>query len=65
MDVILPIRSYNNTDSLIGLLDLENIYIVIAVGISFLSCLQAEIEVFPLLEPAILDLSLPVVQHFR
>ena len=50
---ILPVRFHNNTDSPIGLLDLENI--VIAIEISFLSCLQAEIEVFPVLEAAILD----------
>ena len=37
LDFILPVRSYNNTDSPIVLLDLENI--VMAVGISFLSCL--------------------------
>ena len=54
---ILPVRSHNNTDSPIGLLDLENI--VIAVEILFLSCVQAEIEVFPVLEAAILDISLP------
>ena len=58
MVFILPIRSYNNTDSPIGLLYLENI--IIAVEISFLSCLQAEIEVFPVWEAAILDCSLPV-----
>ena len=55
---ILPVRSHNNTDSHVRLLDLENI--VIAVGISFLSCLQAEIEVFLVLKAAILDFSLPV-----
>ena len=58
MDFIFPVRSCNNTDSPIGLLDLENI--VIAVGISFLSCLQAEIEVYPVLDAVILDFSLPV-----
>ena len=52
LDFILPVRSYNNTDCPIGLLDLENI--AIAVGISFLSCPQVEIEV---LEAAILDFS--------
>ena len=56
LDFILPVRSYNITDSPIGLLDLENI--VITVRISFLSCLQAEIEVYPVLEAA--DFSLPV-----
>ena len=61
MVFILPVRSHNNTDSLIGLLDLENI--VIAVGISFLSCLQAEIEVFPDLDVAILNFSLPIESY--
>ena len=60
-DFILPLRSYNNTDSTIVLMDLKNV--VIAVGISFLSCLQAEIEVFPVLEAAILDFSLPVESY--
>ena len=58
MVFILPVGSSNNTDSPFGLLDLENI--ISAVGISFRSCLQAEIEVFPVLEAAILDFSLPV-----
>ena len=58
---ILPVRSHNITDSFVGLLDLENI--VIVVGISFLSCLQAEIEVFPVLEAAILNFSLPVKSY--
>ena len=58
---ILPVRSHNNTDSPIGLLDLENI--VIAVGISFISCIQAEIEVYPILEATILDISLPVKSY--
>ena len=53
MDFMLPVRFYNKTDCPMGLLDLENI--VIAVGFSFLSCLQAEIEVFPILEATILD----------
>ena len=44
MVFILLVRSQNNTDSPIGLLDLENI--VIAFGISILSCLRAEIEFF-------------------
>ena len=57
MDFTLPVRFYNNTDSPIGLLDLENI--LIAVEISFLSCLKADIEVYPVLEAAILD------SHFR
>ena len=58
MDSILPVRSYNNTDSPNGLPNLENI--VIAVGIWFLSCLRAEIEVYPVLEVAILVISLSV-----
>ena len=57
-DFIPPVRFYNNTDCRKGLLDLGNI--VIAVGISFLSCLQAEIKVFPVLEATILDFSLLV-----
>ena len=61
MVFILPVRSHNNTDSPIGLQDLENI--VIAVGISFRSCLQAEVEVLPVLEAAILDFSLPVKSY--
>ena len=32
----------------------------IAVGISLLSCIRAEIEVYQVLEAAILDFSLPV-----
>ena len=60
---ILPVRSYNHTTCPIRLLDLENI--AIAVGISFLSYLflsylQAEIQVYPVLEAAILDFPLPV-----
>ena len=55
---ILPVRSHNSTDSPIGLLDLE--IIVIAVGVSFPSCIQAEIEGFPVFEAAISDFSLPV-----
>ena len=43
------------------MLDLENI--VIAVGILFLSCLQAEIGVFPVWEAATLDFSLPVKSY--
>ena len=61
MDFILPVWSYNNTDSPIGLLDLKNI--VIAVGISFLSCLQPEIEVHAVLEAAIFDFSLPIKSY--
>ena len=61
MDFILPVRSYNNTDIPIGLLDLKDI--VIAVGISFLSCLQAEVEVFPVLQVAILAFLLSVKSH--
>ena len=61
MDFLLPVRSYNNTDSPIGLLNLENT--VIAVGISLLFCLQAEIEGFPVLEATISDFSLPVKSH--
>ena len=61
LDFILPIRSYNNADGPIGLLDLENI--VIAVGIWFQSCVQSEIEVYPILEAAILDFSLPVKSY--
>ena len=45
----------------LGLLDLETI--VIAVEISFLSCLPAEIEVYPVLETAILDFSLLVKSY--
>ena len=44
MVFILPVRPHDNTDSPIGLLDLASV--VVAVGISFLYCLQAEIEVF-------------------
>ena len=40
------------------MLDLENVGL--AVEISFLSHLQAEIKVFPVLEAAILDFPLPV-----
>ena len=58
LDFILPVRYYNNTDSPIGLLDLENL--IIDVGISFLSCLQAEIDIYSVLESAILDFLLPV-----
>ena len=47
-----------SADSPFGLLDFENI--VLAVRIPFLSCLKAEIEVYPVLEAAILDLLLPV-----
>ena len=61
MDFILPVRSHNNTDNPIGLLDLENT--VIAVGISFISCLLAEIEIFPVFEAAILDFSLTVKSY--
>ena len=61
MVFILPVRYPNNTDSPIGLLDLKNI--VLAVGISFLSCLQAEKEVSLVLEAAILDFSLPVKSY--
>ena len=61
MAFILLVRSYNNIDSPIGLLDFENI--VVAVGISFQSCLQAEIEVYPVLEAASLDFSLPVESY--
>ena len=57
-DSILPVRFHNHADCPIGLLDLKNI--VLAIGISFLSCLQAEIEVFPVWEATILDFSLPV-----
>ena len=56
-------RSYNNTNSPIGLLDLENP--VIAVGISFLSCPQAEIEVYPVLEATILYFPFPVKSNHR
>ena len=42
----------------VGLPDLENVGV--AVDISFLSHLQAEIKVFPVLEAAILDFPLPV-----
>ena len=58
---ILPVRSYNNTDSPIGLLDLENT--VIVVWISLLSFLQAEVEIFPVLEAAILDFLLSVKSY--
>ena len=58
---LLPVRFHNNTDSPIGLLDFENI--VLAVGISFLSCLQADIEVFPVWEAAILDFSVLVKSY--
>ena len=61
MDFIPPVRSFNNTDGPIRLLDLKNT--VVAVGISFLSCLQAEIEVYPVLEAAILDFSFPVKSY--
>ena len=54
---ILRVRSHNNTDSAIGLLDLENT--VTAVGIAFLSGLQAEIEVFPFWGPP------SWISHFR
>ena len=57
LDCLLPVRSYNNTDSYMGLLNLENI--VIAVGILFLSCLQAEIEVFRFWRPP------SWISHFR
>ena len=59
MVCILPVRSHNNSDSPIGLSHLEHI----AVGISLLSCLQAEIEVIPVLEAAILDFSLLVKSY--
>ena len=59
LDFILPVRSYHNTDSPIGLLDLKNT--VITVWVSFLSCLQAHIEVFPVLMPP--PTSGQVVQH--
>ena len=58
LDFKLPVESYNITDSPIRLLDLENV--VIAVGISFLSCLQADIEVYPVLEATILDFLFPI-----
>ena len=61
MDFILPVRSYNNTDSPIGLLNLENV--VTAVGIVFLSCPQAQIEDYPVLEAAILGFLLPVKSY--
>ena len=61
LDFILPVRSYKNTHCPNGLLDLENI--VIAVGISFLSRLQTEIEVFPVLQVAILAFLLSVKSH--
>ena len=61
LDFILSVWYYNNNERPIGLLDLENI--VIGVGFSFLSCLLAEIEVYPVLEAAILDFSLPVKSY--
>ena len=61
MDVILPVISYNNTDSPIGLLDLK--YLDIAVENSCPSCLQVEIEVYPVLEFTILDFSLLVESY--
>ena len=45
----LPVRSYNIVTTSFGLLDLENIGI--AVGVSLLSCAQAELYVFKVHRP--------------
>ena len=58
MDFLLPVWFSSILLFSVGLLDLENVGL--AVEISFLSHLQAEIKVFPVLEAAILDFPLPV-----
>ena len=63
LDSTLSVRPYNNTDSPIGQLDLENIVIAVPVGILFPSWLQAEIEVYSVLEATILDFSPPLKSH--
>ena len=61
MDFRLPVWSDNIPNTSIELLDPDNMGV--AVGISFLSHLQAEILVFPVLVAAILDFRLPVWSH--
>ena len=57
----LPVRSHSLLVSLIGKLDLKNIGI--AVGISFISCLGAEIHAFEVWRPPSWIFPLPVRSH--
>jgi hypothetical protein len=61
LDFRLPVRLHSIETTSIELLVLENMGV--AVGISFLSHLQAEIYVLPVLVAAMLDFLLPVWSH--
>jgi hypothetical protein len=57
----LPVSRWSLPDSAIEFFDPENIQIII--GISLLSCIEAEIQVHPVLAAAILNLSFPVSKY--
>jgi hypothetical protein len=57
----LPVSRWSLHNSAIEFPDLKNMQI--AVGISLLSCIEAEIQVRPVLAAAILNLSFPVSKY--
>jgi hypothetical protein len=57
----LPVSRWSLFDSIIEFSDPRNMQI--AVGISLLSCIAAEIQVRPVLAAAILNLSFPVLKY--
>ena len=61
LNFALPVSRWSLPNSAIEFPDPKNMKIV--VGISLLSCIEAEIQVYPVLAAAILNLSFPVSKY--